>query len=82
MAQTVKNLPAMPENWVQSLCWEDPLEEGMATYCSILPREFPWIEESGGLQSMRQSQTQLSDQAQPSTALPQTSTQQQAKRLS
>ena len=26
MAQTVKNLPAMWETWVQSLVWEDPLE--------------------------------------------------------
>ena len=68
MVQTVKNLPAMPDNWVQSLGWEDPLEEGMATYCSILPRESQWTEESGGLQSMRQSRTQLSDPAQPSTA--------------
>ena len=36
MAQTVKNLPAMWETWVQSLGWEDPLEEGMATHSSIL----------------------------------------------
>ena len=36
MAQTVKNLPAMQETWVQSLGWEDPLEEGMATHSSIL----------------------------------------------
>ena len=28
MAQVVKNLPAMGETWVQSLGWEDPLEEG------------------------------------------------------
>ena len=32
----VKNLPAMQETWVQSLGWEDPLEEGMATHSSIL----------------------------------------------
>ena len=32
----VNNLPAMPETWVQSLGWEDPLEEGMATHSSIL----------------------------------------------
>ena len=32
----VKNLPAMWEIWVQSLGWEDPLEEGMATHSSIL----------------------------------------------
>ena len=32
----LKNLPAMQETWVQSLGWEDPLEEGMATDSSIL----------------------------------------------
>ena len=36
MAQMVKNLPAMLETWVQFLGWEDSLEEGMATYSSIL----------------------------------------------
>ena len=36
MAQTIKNLPAMWETWVQSLGWEDPLEEGVATHSSIL----------------------------------------------
>ena len=30
VAQLVKNLPTMWETWVQSLVWEDPLEEGMA----------------------------------------------------
>ena len=34
--QMVKNLPAMQETWVQSLGWEDPLEEEMATHSSIL----------------------------------------------
>ena len=32
MAQQVKNPPAMQETWVQSLGWEDPLENGMATH--------------------------------------------------
>ena len=36
MAEMVKNPPAMHETWVQSLGWEDPLEEGMATHSSIL----------------------------------------------
>ena len=36
MAQMVKNLPAMPETWVQSLGREDPLEKGMATNSSVL----------------------------------------------
>ena len=36
MAQMVKNLPEMQETQVQSLSWEDPLEEGMTTHSSIL----------------------------------------------
>ena len=36
MAQMVRNSPAMWESWVQSLGWEDPLEEGRATHSSIL----------------------------------------------
>ena len=52
MAQRVKNLPAMWETWVQSLGWEDPLEEGMATHSSILAWRIPWMEEPGMLQSM------------------------------
>ena len=52
MAQMVKNLPAMQENQVQFLVWEDPLEKEMATYSSILAWEIPWIEEPGGLQSI------------------------------
>ena len=35
VTQTVKNLPAIRETWVQSLGWEDPLEEGMASHSSI-----------------------------------------------
>ena len=30
--------------WVQSLGWEDPLEEGMATHSSILPWRIPWTQ--------------------------------------
>jgi len=48
----VKNSPAMQETWVQSLGWEDPLEEGMATIPIFLPGESPWTEKPGGLQSM------------------------------
>ena len=44
----VKNLPAMQENWVQSLGWQDPLEEEMATHFSILAQRIPWTEEPGG----------------------------------
>ena len=48
----VKNLPAMQETWIQSLGWEDHLEEGMATHSSILAWRIPWTEEPGRLQSM------------------------------
>ena len=41
----------MQETWVQSLGWEDPLEEEMATHSSILAWRTPWAEEPGGLQS-------------------------------
>ena len=49
VVQSVKNPPAMQETWVQSLGWEDSLEEDMATQSSILDGESPWIEEPGGL---------------------------------
>ena len=52
MAQRLKRLLAMQETWVQSLGWEDPLEEGMATHSRILAWRISWIEEPGGLQSM------------------------------
>ena len=51
-AQAVKNLPAMQETLVQSLGWEDPLKEGMATHSSVLAWRIPQTEEPGGLQSM------------------------------
>ena len=41
VAQMVKNPPAMGETWVQSLVWEDPLEESIATYSSILAGRIP-----------------------------------------
>jgi len=52
MAQTVKNLPAMQETWVQSLGQEDPLEKGVAVHSSIFAWRIPWTEEPGRLQSM------------------------------
>ena len=48
MAQTLKNLLAISETWIQSLGREDPLEKGMATHSSILWRT-PWTKEPGGL---------------------------------
>ena len=48
---------------VQSLCWEDRLEEGVATHSSILAWEISWTEKPGGLQPMgsQNSWTQLSN---------------------
>ena len=40
----VKNLPAMQETRVQSLGWDDPLEEGMETHSSILTWRIPFTE--------------------------------------
>ena len=56
MAQPAKDLPAMRETretWVQvqSLGWEDPLEEEMATHSSVLAWRKSRMEEPGGLQS-------------------------------
>ena len=48
----VKHLPAMRENWVQSLGQEDPLEKEMATHSSTLAWKILWMEKPGGLQSM------------------------------
>ena len=52
MTQTVKNLHAMQETWVQSLGWEDPLEEGMATHSSTLAWEISQMKEPGWPQSV------------------------------
>ena len=58
VAQMVKNLTAMKEIQVQSLGWEDPLENGMDTHSSILAWRIPWTEESGRLHSMGVAKSQ------------------------
>ena len=45
----VKNLPLMLELQLQSLGWEDPREEGMATHSSILAWRIPWTKKPGVL---------------------------------
>ena len=50
--QTVKSLPAMWDNQVLPLVWEDLLEKEMATHSSILVWKIPWAEEPGRLQSI------------------------------
>ena len=61
MQEMFLSMQETQETWVQSLGWEDPLEEGMAAHSSILAWRIPWREEPGGLQSMgvSRSQTQL-----------------------
>ena len=51
MAQMIWNLPERQETWVQTLDWEDPLENGMATHSSILAWRVPGTEEPGGYSS-------------------------------
>ena len=41
VAQSVQNLPAMQETWVQSLGWKDPLEKEMAIHSNILAWKIP-----------------------------------------
>ena len=59
----VKNSPAMWEAWVQSLGWEDPLEEGIATHSSILAQKIPMDREAwcAAVHGITKSQTQLND---------------------
>ena len=65
VAQRVKNLPAMWETWVQSLGWEDPLEEGMATHSSILAWKIPMDRGAwrATVHVVTKSWTRLSDEA-------------------
>ena len=66
MAQAVKNLPAMQEKQemqVQSLGWEDLLEEEMATNSSILAWKVQWTEETGNLQPMGHKELDMTEHA-------------------
>ena len=51
----------MPEIWVWFLSWEDPLEESMATYSSILAWRTPWSEELDGLLSMGHKELDMTE---------------------
>ena len=69
MYMVVKYVPVMQETWVPSLGWEDFLEEGMTIHSSILVWRIPMDREAwwATVYRVAESQTQLSDQAQPST---------------
>ena len=54
----VKNLPAVPESWVQ-LGQKDPLEKGTTTHSSSLAWKIPWMEEPG--HEVAKSRTRLRD---------------------
>ena len=51
----------MQETQVRSLDWEDPLEEGTATYSSILAWRIPWTEGFGGLQSIEPQKLDMNE---------------------
>ena len=62
----------MWETQVQSLGWEDPLEDEMATHSGILALKISRTEEPGGLQSMgsqRVGQTERLSRAHSTPAL-------------
>ena len=54
----------MQEVRVRSLGWEDPLEQEMATYCSILAWRIPWIGEPGRLQSQGHKESDATEHTQ------------------
>ena len=62
MAQTVENLPIMPETQVQSLGWKDLLEKGKTTHSSILAWRIPWTGEPGGLKSVGSQESDTAEQ--------------------
>ena len=50
---------------VQSLDWEDPLEEEMATHSSVVAEELPWTEEYGGLQFAGHKESDMTEHNNP-----------------
>ena len=67
VAQVVRNLTALQETWVQSLGWEDPLEEGMQPTPVFLPGEFHGQRSLVGytVHGIAKSQTRLRNQHSP-----------------
>ena len=61
VAQMVKNLCAVQENWVQSLGPDDTLEKGIATHSSILAWRILWTEEPVQLQSVPCKESEMTN---------------------
>ena len=60
LSQIVKNPPAMRESWVQSWVGQIPWKRAWQPAPVLLPRESPWTEEPGGLQSIGHTTERLS----------------------
>ena len=63
-----KETTCLVKIWVQSLGWEDPLEEDMEIH--ILAWRIPWAEEPGGLQSMESQQVRHNLATKPPPGVP------------
>ena len=61
------------ETWDQSLGWEDPLEEGLATHSSILAWRIPRTEDSGRLQSIGSQRVDMTEVTEYTHIQPKTS---------
>ena len=62
MAQMVKNLPAMRKTWVQSLDWEDSLENGMATPSNTLAWRIPGQRSLAGYSPWGHKESDMTEQ--------------------
>ena len=63
VAQRIRlSMQETQEIWVQSLCWEDPLEEAMTTHSSILAWIILWKEKPGRLPSMGSQRVDMTEQ--------------------
>ena len=63
VSQMLNNLPAMQETWVQSLGWEDPLEESVTTHSNIVAWRIPMDREAwwAMVYGVAKSRTPLTD---------------------
>ena len=61
VAQSVKDLPATQETWVQSLDHKGPLKKEMATHSSTLAWEIQWTEQPGRLPSMGSQELDMTE---------------------